>query len=80
MECAYGLLVRQKESEPNKVVAAIEWQSRRYGTLLNKGSCIYIRMNVKHSIKFANGETVKNVEEAAYVGALIAQKKRTREK
>ena len=56
------------------MLAAIEKHAGRYGMRLNSGKCVYINMGNKNKIKFQNGEELKKVEEADYLGAKITKK------
>ena len=47
--------------------------------LLNKGKCVYINMNCKNTIKFANGEEMKREESATYLGPKITKKNSNRQ-
>ena len=61
-------LVGKRSRELNRILWAIEKHSSRYGMKLNKGKCVAINMGGKNVIKFKNGETMKQVEEATYLG------------
>ena len=67
-------LVGRHSRELNKILWTIEKHSSRYSMRLNKGKCVYINMGNKNTIKFQNGEELKKVEEADYLGAKITKK------
>ena len=63
-------LVDKHSRELDRILAAIEKHSARYGMRLNKGKCVAIIMGYKITIKFANGEVMQQVEEATYLGGI----------
>ena len=58
----------------NRLLAAIEVEGCKYGMKLNKRKCEFIGIGNTGSVKIADGQPVKAVEEAKYLGCMLNRK------
>ena len=65
------MLVGHRARELNILIKAIENASDKYNLKLNYGKCNYIAMNGKAHIHFSDGELMKRVDKAMYLGGEI---------
>ena len=67
------MLIGKSAREINILFAAIEKTSAKYNLKLNYDKCNYVAMNGKTDIHFSNGQKLKEVDQAPYLGGLICK-------
>ena len=67
------LLIAKTTAMANKMLHLVEKESEYYDLALNKNKCNHISFHHNANIRFHNGEEMKRVEEAVYLGANITK-------
>ena len=65
------LIIGTRAREINIILKEVEKECAKYNLKLNYGKCNYIAMNGRAHIHFKNGDKLKEVEEAVYLGGVL---------
>ena len=71
-------LITNNVNAMNRLVAKIEEHAAYYGLNFNKGKCVSMHFHAPGRLRFPNGEFIKEVDEAVYLGGVISKKHDTR--
>ena len=66
------MLIGKRAREIDIILAAIEKTSAKYNLKLNYDQCNYVGVNGKAHIHLSNGQPMKEISQATYLGGIIS--------